>query len=566
MEKNTPKKNAKKKHTTKSSSSEEKEDHKIGHKNHAENKVPRDSKEKDKNNKKHKKTDDEKEHNGGGHKNHAVNKNHKHKETETKDDESTEDEKGHKKGGHKNHAEGKNHKHKETETKDDDSTEDEKGHKKGGHKKHKHKETESKETEEGDESLDESITDEMEHKDEILKDPKSEEDESTEDEKDKHKSHKSKETEGGDKPAGKKKKVGPSDFERIRLLGRGHVGRVYLVKLKGSEELYAMKVLGKKEMVERNKVHRVMTEREILATADHPFIVTLYWSFQTKERLFFIMDYCAGGEFFRILQRQPHKCMTEDQVRFYAAEVLLALEYLHAKGFIYRDLKPENILLHATGHIRLTDFDLSKTAGPVEAHIVKSQFTHAPHVVKEPDLISHSFVGTEEYIAPEVLRNTGHSSSVDWWTFGILMYEMLYGTTPYRGVSREQTFKNIRKGNPKFPEHKRGPVSKECKNLIKSLLVVDAKKRLGTKGGAYDIKTHPFFKEIKWPLLYNEEPPIIPTLSSPDDTHYFPRLPDDFSVDKEENKEDKAYTETDKTWIGFKPVEKSPSFLKKKDK
>ncbi|KAL0490064.1 hypothetical protein AKO1_009382, partial [Acrasis kona] len=134
--------------------------------------------------------------------------------------------------------------------------------------------------------------------------------------------------------------LGPSDFEKIKLLGRGDVGKVYLVRLKGTEKLFAMKVLKKEEMIKRNKVKRVLTEREILATTDHPFIVTLYCSFQGQDKLYFIMEYCAGGEFFRMLQRQPNKCLPEASVKFYGAEVLLALEYLHMMGFIYRDLKP----------------------------------------------------------------------------------------------------------------------------------------------------------------------------------------------------------------------------------
>jgi protein-serine/threonine kinase len=286
------------------------------------------------------------------------------------------------------------------------------------------------------------------------------------------------------------KKKGPSDFERVALLGRGDVGRVYLVKMKESDTLFAMKVLKKADMIQRNKVKRVLTEREILATAKHPFIVTLYYSFQSTNRIYFIMDYCAGGEFYRTIQRQPHKCLTEDQARFYAAEVLSSLEYLHLMGFIYRDLKPENILLHSSGHIMLTDFDLSKTsATPVTVRIKKGGPQSAPTVVAEPDLVTNSFVGTEEYLAPEVIRGKGHSAAVDWWTFGILIFEMLYGTTPFRGVTREETFENIARNELKFPEHPRCTVTRDCKNLIKKLLHPDPKKRLGSEGGAAEVKS-----------------------------------------------------------------------------
>mmetsp|Transcript_19434 Transcript_19434/g.21612 ORF Transcript_19434/g.21612 Transcript_19434/m.21612 type:complete len:331 (+) Transcript_19434:305-1297(+) len=320
-----------------------------------------------------------------------------------------------------------------------------------------------------------------------------------------------------------------------------------------------MKILGKKEMIQRNKVHRVLTEREILATADHPFIVTLHWSFQSKDRLFFVMDYCAGGEFFRVLQRQPHKCLKEEQVRFYAAEVLLALEYLHLQGFIYRDLKPENILLHSSGHIMLTDFDLSKTSNkPVQATMVKSMLGNGSHLVAKPDIVTNSFVGTEEYLAPEVIRGTGHNHTVDWWTFGVLMYEMLYGTTPFKGKNRDKTFKNIVKSSSlRFPEHKRGPVSKECKNLIKKLLNTDPKKRLGAEGGAYQVKSHPFFKELTWPLLRNQTPPVVPRLNNTLDTSYFPDFKDDWKLEEDEVEVDESDLADDDEFKDFKRVDRS---------
>lgn len=169
--------------------------------------------------------------------------------------------------------------------------------------------------------------------------------------------------------------VGPHHFRTLKLLGRGGIGRVFLVQLRGTSLLYAMKVLTKDEMIQRNKVKRVMTEREILATANHPFVVTMYASFQTVDRLCFVMEYCAGGEFFKVLQRQPKRRLKEDAVKFYAAEVTLALEYLHHMGFIYRDLKPENILLRESGHIALTDFDLSKQAHAVSPRVIQQQLS-----------------------------------------------------------------------------------------------------------------------------------------------------------------------------------------------
>ncbi|CAO3606812.1 unnamed protein product [Mucor fragilis] len=313
--------------------------------------------------------------------------------------------------------------------------------------------------------------------------------------------------------------VGPSSFSKIRMLGKGDVGRVYLVKQKGTDKTMAMKVLSKKEMLRRNKVKRVLAEQEILSSANHPFIVSLYHSFQSQDHLYFVMEYCLGGEFFRALQSRPGKCLTEEGAKFYAAEVIAALEYLHLQGFIYRDLKPENILLHQSGHLMLTDFDLSKQSfPPAPPGIVKSNSPHIPPSIDTKCCNSHlrtnSFVGTEEYIAPEVIRSWGHSSSVDWWTLGILIYEMLYGTTPFKGSNRNETFYHIMNSDISFPPpHKKQPqaVSNTCKNLIRRLLDKQEAKRLGSRaGGASEVKAHPFFKSLKFALLRHMTPPIVP--------------------------------------------------------
>ncbi|KAJ8501474.1 hypothetical protein ONZ51_g619 [Trametes cubensis] len=242
--------------------------------------------------------------------------------------------------------------------------------------------------------------------------------------------------------------VGPGSFHKIKMLGRGDVGKVYLVREKKTGKLFAMKVLSKKEMIERKKIKRALTEQEILATANHPFIVTLYHSFQSENYLYFCMEYCMGGEFFRALQSRPGKCLSEDAARFYAAEVTAALEYLHLMGFIYRDLKPENILLHQSGHIMLSDFDLAKQSSerggrPAMIHQEENGIPLIDTRSCTADFRTNSFVGTEEYIAPEVIQTSGHTSAVDWWTLGILIYEMIYATTPFKGAERNDTFHNI---------------------------------------------------------------------------------------------------------------------------
>lgn len=318
--------------------------------------------------------------------------------------------------------------------------------------------------------------------------------------------------------------VNQSSFKKIRLLGKGDVGKVYLVKENVSNKLYAMKILSKKEMIERNKIKRALAEQDILATSNHPFIVTLYHSFQSNDYLYLCMEYCMGGEFFRALQTRETKTISENDAKFYAAEVTAALEYLHLMGFIYRDLKPENILLHQSGHIMLSDFDLSKQSESTKnpeiffsksSHGLSSSNNHNGPTLDTKACIdgfrTNSFVGTEEYIAPEVIRGKGHTSAVDWWTLGIFIYEMLFGTTPFKGRDRKRTFGNILKKEIKFLETR--SISSNCKNLIKKLLIKDEVKRLGSKTGASDIKNHAFFKNTQWALLRHQKPPMIPVLS-----------------------------------------------------
>mmetsp|Transcript_31401 Transcript_31401/g.80144 ORF Transcript_31401/g.80144 Transcript_31401/m.80144 type:complete len:717 (-) Transcript_31401:642-2792(-) len=314
-------------------------------------------------------------------------------------------------------------------------------------------------------------------------------------------------------------------FRRVKQLGAGDVGLVDLVALQGTEFKFAMKTLDKYEMQERNKVQRVLTEERILTTVDHPFLPTLYCTIQTDTHLHFVMEFCDGGELYGLLNSQPKKRLKEAHVRFYVAEVLLALQYLHLLGYVYRDLKPENILLHHTGHVLLTDFDLSYGKGVTQPKVERkpdgrSYKTKSGKVVTmedyvllaEPQARANSFVGTEEYLAPEVINAAGHSAPVDWWSYGILIYELVYGITPFRGARRDETFENIIKAPLRFPS--KPTVSPECQDLITQLLVKDPAKRLGTRTGAEEIKTHPFFKGINWALLRNEPPPYIPRRQS----------------------------------------------------
>nr|AML77123.1 putative LOV domain-containing protein [Alangium chinense] len=309
-------------------------------------------------------------------------------------------------------------------------------------------------------------------------------------------------------------KIGLNHFKPIRPLGCGDTGSVHLVELKGTGELYAMKAMDKSVMLSRNKVHRACIEREIISLLDHPFLPALYTSFQTSTHVCLITDFCPGGELFALLDKQPMKIFKEESARFYAAEVVIGLEYLHCLGIIYRDLKPENLLLQRDGHIVLTDFDLSFMTSckpQIIKHLLprnrRSRSQPPPTFVAEPVAQSNSFVGTEEYIAPEIITGAGHSSAIDWWALGILLYEMLYGRTPFRGKNRQKTFANILRKDLTFPSSI--PVSLAARQLIHALLNRDPLSRLGSSAGANEIKQHPFFRGINWPLIRCMSPPPL---------------------------------------------------------
>ncbi|KZV23951.1 phototropin-1 [Dorcoceras hygrometricum] len=309
--------------------------------------------------------------------------------------------------------------------------------------------------------------------------------------------------------------IGLKHFKPIKPLGSGDTGSVHLVELCETGHYFAMKAMDKNVMLNRNKVHRACAEREILDLLDHPFLPALYASFQTKTHICLITDYYPGGELFILLDRQPTKVLKEDAVRFYAAEVVIALEYLHCQGIIYRDLKPENILLQDNGHVSLTDFDLSCLTSckpqllipEIDEKKRRRKSQDAPIFMAEPMRASNSFVGTEEYIAPEIISGEGHTSAVDWWALGILLYEMLYGYTPFRGKTRQKTFANILHKDLKFPRRKE--VSVQGKQLMYRLLTRDPKNRLGSREGANEVKQHPFFRGINWALVRCMDPPTL---------------------------------------------------------
>ncbi|KAI3679400.1 hypothetical protein L2E82_51309 [Cichorium intybus] len=354
-----------------------------------------------------------------------------------------------------------------------------------------------------------------------------------------------------------------ADIRFLHRLGAGDIGSVYLAKLKcyspTSATVFAAKVMDRRELASRNKEGRARTEREILEVLDHPFLPTLYASLESPKWSCLLTDFCPGGDLHVLRQRQPCKRFPESAVRFYVSEVIVALEYLHMLGIVYRDLKPENVLVRSDGHIMLTDFDLSlkcdnSTSTPAQVisdhhpnllpatnhrPLNPPKFTasscilpncivpavscfnpkrkrkkkpanhHGPEFVAEPvDVRSMSFVGTHEYLAPEIVSGEGHGSAVDWWTLGIFIFELFYGVTPFKGVDNELTLANIVARALEFPKQPVVPAT--ARDLIGQLLVKDPGCRMGSTMGASAIKHHQFFSGVNWALLRCATPPFVP--------------------------------------------------------
>lgn len=269
-------------------------------------------------------------------------------------------------------------------------------------------------------------------------------------------------------------KVGVKDFKVLMQLGKGSFGEVYLVEKIDTGSQYALKVLMKDKIMGSNLIKYAFAERNILLSVSHPFIVRLDYAFQTADKLALVMEYCPNGDLGMHISREQR--FEEEKARFYASEVLLALEELHKNGIIFRDLKPDNVVVDKEGHIKLTDFGLSKEG------LYEGQF-------------AKSFCGSVAYLAPEMIKRTGHTRSVDWYLFGVLIYEMLIGTPPYYSSCRDQLFNNIQTGRLRFPKQ----VSTIARDLIKCLLHRDPSKRLGSGAGdAEEVKSHMFFKDTNW--------------------------------------------------------------------
>lgn len=295
-------------------------------------------------------------------------------------------------------------------------------------------------------------------------------------------------------------RIGPSDFEVLRLVGKGTFGQVYQVRKRDTRRIYAMKILSKKIVVAKKEVAHTIGERDILvrtALTHSQFIVGLKFSFQTATDLYLVTDYMSGGELFWHLQKEGK--FNEARTKFYIAELIIALDHLHKSGIVYRDLKPENILLDANGHIALCDFGLSK------ANL-------------STDGTTNTFCGTTEYLAPEVLLDdAGYTKMVDFWSLGVLVFEMCCGWSPFYAEDTQKMYKNIAFGKVRFPKDS---VSAEGRDFVKGLLNRNPHLRLGANGGAQELKKHAFFQDVDWAAMERKEvePPFKPKLLTGDDT------------------------------------------------
>ena len=288
------------------------------------------------------------------------------------------------------------------------------------------------------------------------------------------------------------------DFQVLKLLGKGSFGKVLLVKYLNNNNIYAMKILKKEEIIKRNQINHTKTERLLLEKLNHPFIASLQFAFQDSQKLYLVTEFLQGGELFFHIKRK--KCFKESPAKFYMAQIFLAIDYLHKAGYIYRDLKPENILIDKEGNIKLTDFGLSKMI-PNE----------------ENNINSNTICGTLEYMAPEIIKGKNYDKSADWYSFGIVLYQMICGDVPFKLKNRnidEISYET----DIKYPEK----ISNEAKDIISKLLEIEPEKRLGYKSSD-EIKNSAFFNEVDFDLVYKKEynPPFRPKLNGELDLKYF---------------------------------------------
>eukprot|EP00039_Didymoeca_costata_P001402 m.52255 g.52255 ORF g.52255 m.52255 type:complete len:513 (-) comp10779_c0_seq1:129-1667(-) len=366
-------------------------------------------------------------------------------------------------------------------------------------------------------------------------------------------------------------KIGPNDFEPITTIGRGAFGEVKLVRKKDSESVYAMKILRKSDMVEKDQVAHVKAERDILAEAqqhaNNIWVVQMHYSFQDAANLYLVMEFLQGGDMMTALMK--YDIFSEDMTRFYIAESVLAIDSIHKLGFIHRDIKPDNLLLDREGHVKLSDFglctglkmahrtiyyrSLSSTAAQGGSSSQKTEHqdrqTRFKTWKRNRRHLAYSTVGTPDYIAPEVFVQTGYTESCDWWSLGVIMFEMLVGYPPFCSETPQETYRKVMewKHHMVFPADS-PQVSSVAKELI-CMFCTDAKKRIGRKD-VEDIKQHPFFTGVDWEHIREQKAPIDPEVTSVDDTHNFDKFPEEDSLEAG-SPQSRADKNKDWIWSGY---------------
>nr|XP_055056949.1 microtubule-associated serine/threonine-protein kinase 4 isoform X4 [Misgurnus anguillicaudatus] len=327
------------------------------------------------------------------------------------------------------------------------------------------------------------------------------------------------------------------DFEMIKLISNGAYGAVYLVRHKETKQRFAMKKINKQNLMLRNQIQQAFVERDILTFAENPFVVSMYCSFETRRHLCMVMEYVEGGDCATLLKNMGP--LPVDMARMYFAETVLALEYLHNYGIVHRDLKPDNLLVTSMGHIKLTDFGLSKVG-----LMNMTTNLYEGHVEKDAREFSDKQVcGTPEYIAPEVILRQGYGKPVDWWAMGIILYEFLVGCVPFFGDTPEELFGQVISDEINWPEGEDAPPT-DAQELITLLLRQNPLERFGSAGGAYEVKHHQFFHSLDWNSLLRQKAEFIPQLESEDDTSYFDTRSDRYhhlETEEEDNTNDEDF-------------------------
>ena len=334
-------------------------------------------------------------------------------------------------------------------------------------------------------------------------------------------------------------KVTYNDFKPLKLLGRGSFGEVLLVRLKATNKVYAMKILDKKVIKMKKQQNHTKTERDLMVKINSPFVVNIKSAFQDMNNLYLVSEFMQGGDMFFHMHDGQIVIFSNDKTKFYMIELVLALESLHKNNMVYRDLKPENILLDSKGHVKLTDFGLSK-------------------ILEDEDDKAFTLCGTPQYLAPEVLLRQGYDKCVDWWSLGCVMYEMLMGRLPFaikRGVKLSM---KIYEKNLDFNKR----ISNAAKDLVQKLLVTNPKERLGNgPNGTEDVKNHPFFEGVDWDLAMDKKlkPPFIPKLKNDTDLRYFDILFTDEPIGGPKRKNTNRDRELSNEYNGFTYMAESVS-------